>query len=64
MFQLYLGHPGSLSSGSELYRNSFSTDLSEKDVVCARKKLTAAIDELMEKHHPKVIFVYATCIVG
>ncbi|MFA0815080.1 MAG: nitrogenase iron-molybdenum cofactor biosynthesis protein NifE [Anaerofustis sp.] len=56
---------GSLSSGSELYRNSFSTDLSEKDVVFGgEKKLTAAIDELMEKHEPKVIFVYATCIVG
>ncbi len=56
---------GSLSSGSELYRNSFSTDLSEKDVVFGgEKKLTAAIDEIMQKHAPKVIFVYATCIVG
>ena len=56
---------GSLSSGSELYRNSFSTDLSEKDVVFGgEKKLTAAIDELAALHHPKVIFVYATCIVG
>lgn len=56
---------GSLTSGSEMYRNSFSTDLSEKDVVFGgEKKLTAAIDELMEKHSPKVIFVYATCIVG
>ncbi len=56
---------GSLSSGSDLYRNSFSTDLSEQDVVFGgEKKLIAAIDELMEKHEPKVIFVYATCIVG
>ncbi|MDF3001436.1 MAG: nitrogenase molybdenum-iron cofactor biosynthesis protein NifE, partial [Bacillota bacterium] len=56
---------GSLSSGSELYRNSFSTDLSEKDVVFGgEKKLTAAIDELAALHNPKVIFVYATCIVG
>ncbi len=56
---------GSLSSGSELYRNSFSTDLSEKDIVFGgEKKLAAAIDEVVEKHHPKVIFVYATCIVG
>lgn len=56
---------GSLSSGSDLYRNSFSTDLSEQDVVFGgEKKLIAAIDELMEKHQPKVIFVYATCIVG
>lgn len=56
---------GSLSSGSERYRNSFSTDLSEKDVVFGgEKKLTAAIDELVQKHEPKLIFVYATCIVG
>ncbi|HPJ01571.1 MAG TPA: nitrogenase iron-molybdenum cofactor biosynthesis protein NifE [Candidatus Limiplasma sp.] len=56
---------GSLSSGSEVYRNSFSTDLGEKDVVFGgAKKLTAAIDELVEAKHPKLIFVYATCIVG
>ena len=56
---------GSLSSGEEIYRNSFSTDLGERDVVFGgAKKLTAAIDELMEKKHPKLIFVYATCIVG
>ncbi len=56
---------GSLSSGSDLYRNSFSTDLTEQDIVFGgEKKLAAAIDEVIEKHHPKVIFVYATCIVG
>ena len=56
---------GSLSSGSDLYRNSFSTDLSEQDIVFGgEKKLTAAIDEIVEKHAPKLIFVYATCIVG
>ncbi len=56
---------GSLSSGSELYRNSFSTDLTEQDIVFGgEKKLEAAIDEIVEKHRPKVIFVYATCIVG
>lgn len=56
---------GSLSSGSEVYRNSFSTDLRESDVIFGgEKKLEAAIDEIVEKHHPKVIFVYSTCIVG
>ncbi|MFT3951516.1 MAG: nitrogenase iron-molybdenum cofactor biosynthesis protein NifE [Oscillospiraceae bacterium] len=58
---------GSLSSGSDLYRNSFSTDLRETDIVFGgEKKLTAAVDELMEKADPKprVIFIYATCIVG
>ncbi|UNC92663.1 nitrogenase iron-molybdenum cofactor biosynthesis protein NifE [Candidatus Contubernalis alkaliaceticus] len=56
---------GSLSSGSELYRNSFSTDLQEEDVIFGgEKKLTAAIDQLVEKYPTKLVFVYATCIVG
>lgn len=56
---------GSLSSGEDLYRNSFSTDLREKDVIFGgEKKLAAAIDEIVAAHHPKVIFLYATCIVG
>jgi len=56
---------GSLSSGSEVYRNSFSTDIREHDVVFGgEKKLAAAIDEIYEKYSPKLIFVYATCIVG
>ncbi len=56
---------GSLSSGDDLYRNSFSTDLREQDVIFGgEKKLTAAIEEVAEKYDPKLIFVYATCIVG
>jgi len=56
---------GSLSSGPEVYRNSFSTDLREQDVVFGgEKKLAAAIDEIYEMYLPKLIFVYATCIVG
>jgi nitrogenase molybdenum-cofactor synthesis protein NifE len=56
---------GSLSSGDDLYRNSFSTDLREQDVIFGgEKRLTAAIEEIAEKFHPKLIFVYATCIVG
>lgn len=56
---------GSLTSGSEIFRNSYSTDLSETDVIFGgEKKLVAAIDEIVEKFRPKVIFVYATCIVG
>ncbi|OPZ89952.1 MAG: Nitrogenase molybdenum-iron protein alpha chain [Firmicutes bacterium ADurb.Bin419] len=40
---------GSLSSGPEVYRNSFSTDLREQDVVFGgEKKLAAAIDEIYE----------------
>lgn len=56
---------GSLSSGAEVYRTSFSTDLRETDVVFGgEKKLAAAIDELVAARHPRLIFVYATCIVG
>lgn len=56
---------GSLSSGDDLYRNSFSTDLREEDVIFGgEKKLISAIEGIMENHNPKVIFVYATCIVG
>lgn len=56
---------GSLSSGGDLYRNSYSTDLRETDVIFGgEKKLIAAIDEVMAMHSPKLIFIYATCIVG
>ena len=56
---------GSLSSGPELHRLSFSTDLHELDVVHGgEKKLYAALCELIDAHHPKAAFVYATCIVG
>lgn len=56
---------GSLSSGEEIYRNSYSTDLRERDVIFGgEKKLIAAIDEVMAMHAPKLIFIYATCIVG
>jgi nitrogenase molybdenum-cofactor synthesis protein NifE len=56
---------GSLSSGAETYRTSYSTDLRETDVIFGgEKKLEAAIDELVEQEAAKLIFVYGTCIVG
>lgn len=56
---------GSLSSGPELHRLSFSTDLREMDVVMGgEKKLYAALIELIENYKPNAAFVYATCIVG
>ncbi|MDR2359929.1 MAG: nitrogenase iron-molybdenum cofactor biosynthesis protein NifE [Oscillospiraceae bacterium] len=56
---------GSLTSGSERYRNSYSTDLREQDVIFGgAKKLSAAIDELAEHRNAKLVFVYATCIAG
>ncbi len=56
---------GALSSGPELHRLSFSTDLRERDVIFGgEKKLAAALEELIERHRPKAAFVYSTCIVG
>jgi nitrogenase molybdenum-cofactor synthesis protein NifE len=56
---------GSTSSGPDLYRNSFSTDMKELDVIFGgEKKLAASLRELAEMYHPPAIFVYSTCIVG
>ncbi len=56
---------GSLTSGEDTFRNSFSTDLREIDIIFGgEKKLAAAIDEIVAAHHPKLIFIYSTCVVG
>lgn len=56
---------GALSSGPELHRLSFSTDLREKDVIFGgENKLKASLTELIERYKPNAAFVYSTCIVG
>ncbi len=56
---------GALSSGPELHRLSFSTDLQETDVIFGgEEKLYRALVELIDRHHPEAAFVYSTCIVG
>ncbi len=56
---------GALSSGPELHRMSFSTDLSELDIVYGgEQKLEQALIELIRDYKPKAAFVYSTCIVG
>ena len=56
---------GALSSGPQLHRLSFSTDLQEKDIVFGgEKKLEQSLKELIDNFSPKAAFVYATCIVG
>jgi nitrogenase molybdenum-cofactor synthesis protein NifE len=56
---------GALSSGPELHRLSFSTDLQERDVIFGgENKLYRALIELIDRHQPKAAFVYSTCIVG
>ena len=56
---------GAQSSGPQLFRNSFSTDLQELDVIYGgEKKLEQALTTLIARHQPKAAFVYGTCIVG
>ncbi len=56
---------GALSSGPELHRLSFSTDLRERDVIFgAEEKLYRALIELIDRYNPNAAFVYSTCIVG
>jgi nitrogenase molybdenum-cofactor synthesis protein NifE len=56
---------GALSSGPQLHRLSFSTDLREMDVIHGgEKKLAKALSQLIDRYRPKAAFVYSTCIVG
>ncbi|MBZ4023308.1 nitrogenase iron-molybdenum cofactor biosynthesis protein NifE [Rhodobacter sp. TJ_12] len=54
------------SSGSELYRKGFTTDLSELDIVMGHgeKKLFRAIHEVIKEQSPAAVFVYATCVTA
>jgi nitrogenase molybdenum-cofactor synthesis protein NifE len=56
---------GALSSGPQLHRMSFSTDLREMEVIFGgEKKLYQALIELIDAYAPQAAFVYSTCIVG
>ncbi len=56
---------GSLSSGPQLHRLSFTTDLKEKEVVFGgEERLYNALASLIDMYKPKGAFVYGTCIVG
>ena len=56
---------GSISTGPQLHRLSFSTDLREMDVIHGgEKKLYLALSELIKRYQPKAAFVYSTCIIG
>lgn len=56
---------GALSSGPELHRNSFSTDLREIDIIYGgERKLEHCLSSLIDEYHPKAAFIYSTCIVG
>ncbi len=54
---------GAASSGSNLWRTGFTTDMNETDVVFGgEKKLFKACKEIIEKYDPPAIFVYQTCV--
>ena len=54
---------GAKSSGSNIWRTGFTTDINETDVVFGgEKRLYKAIKEILEKHDPAAIFVYQTCV--
>lgn len=57
---------GSASSGSDLYRRGFTTDLSELDIVMGRgeARLFRAIREVIAQENPAAVFVYATCVTA
>jgi nitrogenase molybdenum-cofactor synthesis protein NifE len=56
---------GALSSGPQIHRLSFSTDLREKHVIFGGEtQLFNSLIELIDEYKPKAAFVYSTCIVG
>lgn len=58
---------GARSSGSQLYRRGFTTEMLENDVIFGgEKKLYRAILELAERYagQAKAMFVYATCVTA
>ncbi|MGB8929926.1 MAG: bifunctional nitrogenase iron-molybdenum cofactor biosynthesis protein NifEN [Anaeromyxobacteraceae bacterium] len=57
---------GARSSGSQLYRRGFTTELLQNDVIFGgEKKLHAAIVDLAARYpEAKAIFVYATCVTA
>lgn len=57
---------GSASSGPTLWRTSFTTDLTELDIVMGQgeRKLYRAIREIANRFRPAAIFVYSTCVTA
>ncbi|HDR9317430.1 nitrogenase iron-molybdenum cofactor biosynthesis protein NifE [Burkholderia vietnamiensis] len=55
----------SASSGSQLYRTGFTTDINELDVVYGgEKRLFRSVREIIEKYDPPAVFVYQTCVTA
>ena len=55
----------SASSGPQIYRTGFTTDINELDVIYGgEKRLFRAIREIIEKYDPPAVFVYQTCVTA
>jgi nitrogenase molybdenum-cofactor synthesis protein NifE len=55
----------SASSGPQIYRTGFTTDINEFDVIYGgEKRLFKAIREVIEKYDPPAVFVYQTCVTA
>ena len=53
------------SSAGDFHRRGFTIDIDEIDIVYGgEKKLAATVREVVEREHPKAVFVYATCVTG
>lgn len=51
------------STGGDLYRLGFTTDMQNLDIVHGgEKKLYRAIRQAVKKHNPPAVFVYQTCV--
>ena len=51
------------SSGSQLYRLGFTTDMQNLDIVNGgEKRLYKAIRQAIKRHNPPAVFVYQTCV--
>ena len=55
----------SASSGPQIYRTGFTTDISELDVIYGgEKRLFKSIREILDKYNPPAVFVYQTCVTA
>jgi len=55
----------SASSGPQIYRTGFTTDINEFDVIYGgEKRLFRSVKEVIEKYDPPAVFVYQTCVTA
>ena len=55
----------SASSGPQVYRTGFTTDVNEFDVIYGgEKRLFKSVREVIEKYDPPAVFVYQTCVTA